>query len=167
METVNRPVLHLLEFLVCREGFQTHAHTHTHAHLVADAVEVNSMCDNLPQDILCDRVVLRLFHTSHRPDHATTGIHNHKPAILTVLVGTVLSRPSHMYRRRPVALRRCFFVTIDDDFVHGTPFRQGELLAMPPITIEIKEMIPQRLLDKDVEQLLATRWGCPHLRGFH
>ena len=65
-----------------------------------------------------------------------------------------------------MAFRRYLYVTIDDDFVHGTPFHQGELLAMPPITIEIKEMIPQRLVDKDVEQLLATRWDCPHLGGF-
>ena len=68
-----------------------------------------------------------------------------------------------MGRRRPLALRRDLFVAIEDDLLHGTPIRQGELLAMPPITIEIKEFILQRLLNTDAEQLLAIWRGCPYL----
>ena len=57
-------------------------------------------------------------------------------------------------------------MAIDYDLTHSTPFCQGELLAMPPITAIIKEFVPQGLIDKELSQLLVTRWGCPHLSGF-
>ena len=95
VEAIHAPGSDLLELLVLPNARHTPADA-----IINNAVCIGGLIKSLLEHVDHNCVVLRVKHHAHRDNEATSRIHAHKPAIVSLFKAIILTRTSYMGRWR-------------------------------------------------------------------